>query len=177
MQKSFGFKKFWRDCTEIKLRARDPSPATPGGGGVPNRLSAAMVPTRIARRRAEGATRARKGVDRPLGCRATEQATQRRLLPKYYLNSAGYVGKPQKSWHPQGESNPCFRRERAMSWTTRRWGRLAEADSYPNRAGRVNRGARKSPHSFTNPLPTGRHNRPRDSVLKRQHGMAPWLNS
>ena len=27
-------------------------------------------------------------------------------------------------WYSQGESNPCFRRERAASWTTRRWERL-----------------------------------------------------
>jgi hypothetical protein len=23
---------------------------------------------------------------------------------------------------PQGDSNPCYRRERAMSWASRRWG-------------------------------------------------------
>jgi hypothetical protein len=28
------------------------------------------------------------------------------------------------NWRPQRESNPCFRRERATSWTTRRWGRI-----------------------------------------------------
>src|ERR1700738_3122556 len=26
-------------------------------------------------------------------------------------------------WRAQGESNPCFRRERATSWTARRWAR------------------------------------------------------
>src|ERR1700683_677200 len=26
-------------------------------------------------------------------------------------------------WRPQGDSNPCYRRERAMSWASRRWGR------------------------------------------------------
>jgi hypothetical protein len=25
-------------------------------------------------------------------------------------------------WRPQGDSNPCYRRERAMSWASRRWG-------------------------------------------------------
>ncbi len=27
-------------------------------------------------------------------------------------------------WRPQGDSNPCYRRERAVSWASRRWGRL-----------------------------------------------------
>src|SRR5205085_11056858 len=27
------------------------------------------------------------------------------------------------NWRPQGDSNPCYRRERAMSWASRRWGR------------------------------------------------------
>src|SRR5687767_13224392 len=27
------------------------------------------------------------------------------------------------SWRPQGDSNPRYRRERAMSWASRRWGR------------------------------------------------------
>ena len=27
-------------------------------------------------------------------------------------------------WRPQGDSNPCRRRERPVSWSTRRWGRL-----------------------------------------------------
>ncbi len=26
-----------------------------------------------------------------------------------------------RKWRAQGESNPCFRRERATSWTARRW--------------------------------------------------------
>ena len=29
-------------------------------------------------------------------------------------------------WHPQRESNPCCRLERAMSWATRRWGPVAD---------------------------------------------------
>ncbi len=32
------------------------------------------------------------------------------------------------SWYSQGESNPCFRRERAASWTARRWERGSGAD-------------------------------------------------
>ena len=28
-------------------------------------------------------------------------------------------------WRPQGDSNPRFRRERPMSWATRRWGHAA----------------------------------------------------
>ena len=28
-----------------------------------------------------------------------------------------------KTWRPQGESNPRRRRERAVSWASRRWGR------------------------------------------------------
>ncbi len=28
-----------------------------------------------------------------------------------------------KNWRPQGDSNPRYRRERAMSWASRRWGR------------------------------------------------------
>jgi hypothetical protein len=36
-----------------------------------------------------------------------------------------------KDWRPQGDSNPRYRRERAMSWASRRWGRtknLVEPD-------------------------------------------------
>src|SRR5215831_17998919 len=28
----------------------------------------------------------------------------------------------RRYWRPQGDSNPCYRRERAMSWASRRWG-------------------------------------------------------
>src|SRR5689334_18663991 len=28
----------------------------------------------------------------------------------------------RKSWRPQGDSNPRYRRERAVSWASRRWG-------------------------------------------------------
>src|SRR5262249_6524653 len=27
-------------------------------------------------------------------------------------------------WRPQGDSNPCYCRERAVSWASRRWGRM-----------------------------------------------------
>ena len=27
-----------------------------------------------------------------------------------------------QDWRPQGDSNPCCRRERAVSWASRRWG-------------------------------------------------------
>ena len=27
-------------------------------------------------------------------------------------------------WRPQGDSNPCYCRERAVSWASRRWGRI-----------------------------------------------------
>ena len=27
-----------------------------------------------------------------------------------------------REWRPQGDSNPCYRRERAVSWASRRWG-------------------------------------------------------
>ena len=45
--------------------------------------------------------------------------------------SAFFVSKPHelwplshcKTWRPQGESNPRRRRERAVSWASRRWGR------------------------------------------------------
>ena len=30
--------------------------------------------------------------------------------------------RPEGAWRPQRESNPCFRRERATSWASRRWG-------------------------------------------------------
>ena len=29
-------------------------------------------------------------------------------------------------WRPQGDSNPCYRRERAMSWASRRWGPIRQ---------------------------------------------------
>ena len=38
------------------------------------------------------------------------------------------------SWRAQGESNPCFRRERATSWTARRWARRSrDRGSHPDR--------------------------------------------
>ena len=30
--------------------------------------------------------------------------------------------------YPQGDSNPCRRRERAVSWASRRWGRLRRCE-------------------------------------------------
>ena len=33
---------------------------------------------------------------------------------------------PSQTWRPQGDSNPRYRRERAMSWASRRWGRRQE---------------------------------------------------
>ena len=36
------------------------------------------------------------------------------------LRPAGHT--PPALWRPLGESNPCFRRERPMSWATRRRG-------------------------------------------------------
>ncbi len=35
--------------------------------------------------------------------------------------------KMQENWRPQGDSNPCYRRERAVSWASRRWGLKADA--------------------------------------------------
>ena len=43
-------------------------------------------------------------------------------------NVRGFVRK----WRAQGESNPCFRRERATSWTARRWA-LTEAPAWRRR--------------------------------------------
>ena len=34
-----------------------------------------------------------------------------------------WILKLMPNWRPQGESNPRYRRERAMSWASRRWGR------------------------------------------------------
>lgn len=33
---------------------------------------------------------------------------------------------PPHPWRPLGDSNPRYRRERAMSWATRRWGRIVK---------------------------------------------------
>ena len=32
-------------------------------------------------------------------------------------------------WRPQGDSNPCYIRERDVSWASRRWGRRSDLDS------------------------------------------------
>ncbi len=37
--------------------------------------------------------------------------------------ACGAVHSAIPEWRPQGDLNPCSRRERAMSWATRRWGR------------------------------------------------------
>ena len=44
----------------------------------------------------------------------------------------------ERKWRAQGESNPCFRRERATSWTARRWARMGRAG---DRDGGTYRGA------------------------------------
>ena len=53
------------------------------------------------------------------------------------------AGPPTEDWHPQRDSNPCYRRERAGSWAARRWGpgagqRVEDTiRSHPNDSGRV----------------------------------------
>ena len=42
--------------------------------------------------------------------------------------------------YPQGESNPCRGLERAVSWATRRWGRLRFLDAQARRILRVGMG-------------------------------------
>ena len=49
------------------------------------------------------------------------QLTAEKLLPPSLVPT--FVD----GWRPQGESNPCFRRERATSWAARRWGRSGDA--------------------------------------------------
>ena len=36
---------------------------------------------------------------------------------------------PAVRWRPQGDSNPRYRRERAMSWASRRWGRRNRSEN------------------------------------------------
>ena len=36
-----------------------------------------------------------------------------------------------RQWRPQGDSNPCYRRERAVSWASRRWGPRWGAGTMP----------------------------------------------
>ena len=45
-------------------------------------------------------------------------------------------------WRPQGDSNPCRRRERAVSWASRRWGRKRRAAILPEGVGP---GSKKAP--------------------------------
>ena len=56
--------------------------------------------------------------------------------PKQLLTKAALTDLPStpaevitfvREWRPQGDSNPCYRRERAVSWASRRWGLKAEA--------------------------------------------------
>src|SRR4029077_9688537 len=35
------------------------------------------------------------------------------------------LSETRHAWWPQRDSNPCFSLERAVSWASRRWGRLA----------------------------------------------------
>src|SRR6202035_4161329 len=48
-------------------------------------------------------------------------------LPYRAIPRAWNADNGRSHWRAQGESNPCFRRERATSWTARRWARAAEA--------------------------------------------------
>src|SRR5580698_5925756 len=54
-------------------------------------------------------------------------------LPRFQVEPAGDLARhkalglrwhadDEKNWRPQGDSNPRYRRERAMSWASRRWG-------------------------------------------------------
>src|SRR5690554_6006863 len=45
-------------------------------------------------------------------------------LPLSYSRFFRYCPVTTEKWRPIGGSNPCSRRERAVSWTTRRMGRI-----------------------------------------------------
>src|SRR4029079_18136445 len=47
----------------------------------------------------------------------------RRRYRGYSMPYSQYGRTTGRSWRPQGDSNPRYRRERAMSWASRRWGR------------------------------------------------------
>src|SRR2546429_3411909 len=53
---------------------------------------------------------------------ATNLATHRELTDRRWTDSDAFISYCF-NWRPQGDSNPCYRRERAMSWASRRWGR------------------------------------------------------
>jgi hypothetical protein len=42
-----------------------------------------------------------------------------------------------RAYYPQGDSNPCRRRERAVSWASRRWGRVPKVSEIARRATRA----------------------------------------
>ena len=84
-----------------KLRSRMPSPAPPPGRVQPFR----RTDDGSSRSLAEGET---------LAGRATSPAGWIR----------GSRSGRERGWRPQGESNPRRRRERAVSWASRRWGRI-----------------------------------------------------
>src|SRR5437660_12364241 len=53
---------------------------------------------------------------------ATNLATHRELTDRRWTDSDAIISYCF-NWRPQGDSNPCYCRERAMSWASRRWGR------------------------------------------------------
>ena len=65
-------------------------------------------------------------------------------LTPYTVKSNTRSISPQSGirWRPQGDSNPCYCRERAVSWASRRWGQKAEKNK-PPRAMTVSGGARR----------------------------------
>src|SRR5207302_10370513 len=53
---------------------------------------------------------------------ATNLDTHRELTDRRWTDSDAIISYCF-NWRPQGDSNPCYRRERAMSWASRRSGR------------------------------------------------------
>src|SRR5262245_56415643 len=53
---------------------------------------------------------------------AVSNAVQPRLCEKFVRSPPSRRLTHGYGWRPQGDSNPCYRRERAMSWASRRWG-------------------------------------------------------
>ncbi len=70
--------------------------------------------------------------------RSSHQGVEERLLRTLVEGKTAGFGVPRfvPNWRALGESNPCFRRERAASWTARRRARAGPAQSERRKARR-----------------------------------------
>ncbi len=77
------------------------------------------LPQRVCRRSLSSSALTR----REFRLKPPKSADSRPRMCRIFVGRTGEINPSHwPYWRPQGDSNPCYRRERAMSWASRRWG-------------------------------------------------------